>query len=70
MLSDEELQWQQWSEILKNWEEVSPKSNKLVKQMVRKGIPEHLRGMAWQLLSDSINPELKERYPTLITVSN
>lgn len=69
-MTSEETCWQQWSEILKNWEEVSPKNGKLVKQLVRQGgIPEHLRGMAWQLLSDSINAELKEQYPTLIIVS-
>ena len=62
------MEWEQWSDILKNWEEVFPKNNKLVKHMTRQGIPEHLRGMAWQLLSDSINLELKEKYPTLINV--
>jgi len=67
--TSEESRWQQWSQILKNWEELYPKNSKLVKQLVRQGIPEHLRGMAWQLLSDSIDAALKEQYPVLITVS-
>lgn len=68
-VTSEETQWLQWSEILKNWEDVFPKNTKVVKQLARQGIPEHLRGMAWQLLSDSINIELKEKYPALIIVS-
>ena len=69
LLTSEETQWQQWSDILKNWEDFFPKNTKLVKHLARQGIPEHLRGMAWQLLSGSLDPELKEKYPTLINVS-
>ena len=69
VLTSEETLWQQWSDILKNWEDMYPKNAKVVKHLARRGIPEHLRGMAWQLLSLSINTELKEQYPTLIIVS-
>ncbi len=69
-MSLEETQWQQWSELLKNWEETGSKNSKLVRHLTRQGVPEHLRGMAWQLLSNSINSELKEKYPVLITVSH
>ena len=68
LLSEETQSWQQWSDILKNWEDVFPKNSKSVKHLARQGVPEHLRGMAWQLLSNSINPDLKERYPSLIIV--
>ena len=53
---------------MKNWDDMS-KNSKLVRQLARQGVPEHLRGMAWQVLSDSIIPDLKENYPRLITVS-
>ena len=68
-LSPEEELWSRWSQLLKNWEESEKRQAKLIKQLVRRGIPEHLRGMAWQLLSNSQNQELKEYYPSLITVS-
>ena len=67
-LSPEEELWSQWSQLLKNWEENEKRQAKLIKQLARQGIPEHLRGMAWQLLSNSQNQELKEYYPSLITV--
>ena len=69
-LSPEEELWSQWSQLLKNWEESEKRQAKLIKQLARQGIPEHLRGMAWQLLSKSQNQELKEYYPSLITVSH
>ena len=68
-LTPEEELWSQWSQLLKNWEESAKRQAKLIKLLVRRGIPEHLRGMAWQLLSNSQNQELKEYYPSLITVS-
>ena len=69
-MSVEESQWQQWSDLLKNWEESASKNTKLVRHLTRQGVPEHLRGMAWQLLSNSHKSELKEQYPVLITVSS
>ena len=69
-LSPEEELWSQWSQLLKNWEESAKRQAKLIKLLARRGIPEHLRGMAWQLLSNSQNQELKEYYPSLITVSH
>ena len=57
-----------WSGLLKNWEESVKKSGKIIKQLVRRGIPDPLRGMAWQLLSGPHNEELKKMYPSLITV--
>lgn len=53
---------------MKNWEESVKKNGKVIKQLVRKGIPDPLRGMAWQLLSGPLNEGLKKMYPSLITV--
>ena len=41
-LSPEEELWSQWSQLLKNWEESEKRQAKLIKQLVRQGIPEHL----------------------------
>lgn len=66
-IAEEDL-WLTWSTLMKTWEESSKKSHKLIKQLVRQGIPEHLRGMAWQLLADAHDEKLKDMYPALITV--
>lgn len=64
--TEEEL-WQTWSGLMKTWEESAKRQQKLIKQLVRQGIPAHLRGMAWQLLADAYHQELKQQYPLLIT---
>ncbi len=57
-----------WGSVLKNWEENVKKNNKLIKQLVRRGVPDPLRGMAWQLLSGPHDESLKKMYPSLIIV--
>jgi len=57
-----------WGVILRDWEENSKKKAKLIRQLVYQGIPEHMRGMAWQCLSGAHNRELRDKYPKLITV--
>ena len=66
--SSEEDLWQKWSPLLKNWEESERKSQKLIRQLARQGIPAQLRGMAWQLMAGAHDQELKDKYPVLITV--
>ncbi len=66
--AEEEL-WFKWSELLRNVEDSLKKKTQVIKQLARQGIPDQLRGMAWQLLSGSQDNVLKERYPALITVS-
>jgi len=65
--SSEEDLWQKWSPLLKNWEESERKSQKLIRQLARQGIPAQLRGMAWQLMAGAHDQELKDKYPVLIT---
>ena len=57
-----------WGVILRDWEENCKKKAKLIRQLVYQGIPEHMRGMAWQCLSGGQNRELRDKYPKLITV--
>ena len=66
--TEEEL-WHLWSSLMTTWEESFKRQHKLIRQLVRQGIPAHLRGMAWQLLADAHHQELKQQYPRLITVS-
>lgn len=55
-----------WSELMKNWDE--KRNGKIVRSLVRQGIPDPLRGVAWQLLSKA-QDHTKKLFPTLITVS-
>ena len=67
-LEDEEL-LEVWSGLLRTWEESSKKNQKQIKALARRGIPAHMRAMAWQLLSGAHVSELKDAYPALINVS-
>lgn len=58
-----------WGNLIKNWEEISKKNNKMIQAYTRRGIPNPLRGMVWQLLAGQQRTDLKDQYPTLITVN-
>lgn len=60
--------WVVWSDILKNWEENFKRNQKQIRQLVRQGIPGPLRGMAWQLMCGPHDHNLRDRYPSLLTV--
>lgn len=68
-LSSEEVQWNTWSNLVKTWEESWKKNPKMIRLLTRKGIPDPLRGIVWQLMANASSHELKARYPSLITVS-
>ncbi|XP_048587663.1 rab GTPase-activating protein 1 isoform X2 [Nematostella vectensis] len=56
-----------WSELLSKWKDVSTRPRQLV-QLVRKGIPEPLRGQVWQMMAGlSENDELVDSYKHLFT---
>ncbi|XP_040583070.1 ecotropic viral integration site 5 ortholog isoform X3 [Lepeophtheirus salmonis] len=46
----EEDLWSYWGKIISEWESGSRKKVPNFKELVRKGIPHHFRGIAWQLL--------------------
>ncbi|VDM99778.1 unnamed protein product, partial [Thelazia callipaeda] len=51
---DENLDlWAVWGSLIKNWETESRKRPNYIKELVRCGIPQHFRTIAWQLLSDA-----------------
>ena len=58
----------QWGQVIGSWNDVFRRKPKNVKNLVRKGIPNALRGMVWQLLSGARDSPLKEKYPLLIKV--
>jgi hypothetical protein len=53
---------------MRNWDDIWKKNVKVIHNLVRKGIPGPLRGLAWQMLVGQQVTELKDKYPSLITV--
>ncbi|KAL9988011.1 hypothetical protein ACROYT_G002404 [Oculina patagonica] len=58
--------YHQWGQLIGNWSDAQRKKPKFVRDMVRRGVPNALRGMVWQLLCDARDFPLREQYPVLI----
>ena len=58
----------EWGHVIGSCGDVFRRKPKNVKNLVRKGIPNALRGMVWQLLCGARDSPLKEQYPVLIKV--
>ncbi|CAH1270976.1 EVI5L [Branchiostoma lanceolatum] len=58
----EEDTWVVWGDIVNDWEEFTKRKPKFLKNLVRRGIPHHFRGIAWQLLCNAHRSPLKEKY--------
>ena len=69
VLSGEEVHLNTWSNLVKTWEESWKKNPKTIRLLARKGVPDPLRGIVWQLMANASCHELKAKYPSLITVS-
>ena len=46
----EEDQWSLWGRLLADWDNNFKRKNIYVKELVRKGVPQHFRGVVWPLL--------------------
>ncbi|EDV27462.1 uncharacterized protein TRIADDRAFT_21193, partial [Trichoplax adhaerens] len=56
-----------WSEVLTRWTNTKSRPKELI-QLVRKGIPEPLRGQVWQMLAGIVeNTDLLQTYSHLLT---
>ncbi|XP_031562130.1 ecotropic viral integration site 5 protein homolog isoform X1 [Actinia tenebrosa] len=60
----------EWGQLMSNWEYAVKKKPKNVRDMVRKGIPNALRGLVWQLLCGARDSPLKDEYPKLIKTNS
>jgi len=58
----EEDLWTLWGKIINEWESWSKKKQPQLKELVRRGIPHHFRGMAWQLLCSAHESADKAKY--------
>ena len=62
-VNPEEDLWTTWGKLINEWEaRVSKRQLPQIKELVRRGIPHHFRGIAWQLLCDAHDSKDKSMY--------
>ncbi|XP_048377870.1 EVI5-like protein isoform X4 [Stegostoma tigrinum] len=66
----EEDTWILWGRLINEWEEVRKKKEKLLRELIRKGIPHHFRGIAWQLLCNATDLPVKNQYSELLKMTS
>ncbi|CAD6185217.1 unnamed protein product [Caenorhabditis auriculariae] len=59
---DEEDLWSVWGELIRNWEFEVKKRPTHIKDLVKRGIPQHFRMIAWQYLSNASVSSIHEVY--------
>lgn len=61
------VDWELWQQLVNNGPEALKGANsEELSAAIRRGIPQTIRGVIWQVLADSRNPELEEVYRELI----
>ncbi|XP_022788464.1 EVI5-like protein isoform X2 [Stylophora pistillata] len=58
--------YHQWGQLINHWSDSQRKKPKFIRDMVRRGVPNALRGMVWQLLCEARDSPLRDQYPQLI----
>ncbi|XP_038596387.1 EVI5-like protein isoform X2 [Tachyglossus aculeatus] len=66
----EEDTWILWGRIVNEWDEWRRKKEKLLKELIRKGIPHHFRAIVWQLLCSATDMPVKNQYSELLKMSS
>lgn len=54
--------WVLWGRMVNEWDTYIKKKNAFVKEQVRKGVPQHFRAIAWQLLCNAPTCPAREQY--------
>lgn len=67
--SGEEDNWTLWATIVNDWEGSLRRKNPCVRELVRKGIPQYFRAIAWQLLCGASDAD-KKQYAELIKATS
>lgn len=61
------VDWELWQQLVNHGPEALTGANSAeLTAAIRKGIPQTIRGVIWQVLADSRNPELEELYRELV----
>lgn len=66
----EEDQWSLWGRLVNDWESHWKKRNQFVRELVRKGVPHHFRGIVWQLLCSAHESPDKKQYAEYIKATS
>ncbi|XP_049809443.1 ecotropic viral integration site 5 ortholog isoform X1 [Schistocerca nitens] len=66
----EEDVWSLWGRISNDWENYWKKRNPFVRELVRKGVPHHFRGIVWQLLCGAHDSPVKKQYADYIKATS
>jgi hypothetical protein len=67
---NEEDQWSLWGRLVADWANTYKKRNAYVKDLVRKGIPHHFRGVVWPLLCGANDSPAKSQYAEYIKATS
>lgn len=67
---DEEDLWTIWGRIVNDWDNFWKKRNAWVRELVRKGVPHHFRGIVWQLLCSAHDSPDKKQYADYIKATS
>lgn len=62
--------WGLWGQVVNDWESYSKKKNTYLKELVRKGVPHHFRGIVWQLLCGANDSPIRKQYPEYIKATS
>ncbi|KAJ4448932.1 ecotropic viral integration site [Periplaneta americana] len=66
----EEDNWTLWGRVSNDWDNFWKKRNTFVKELVRKGVPHHFRGIVWQLLCGAHDSPVKKQYADYIKATS
>ncbi|XP_069460102.1 EVI5-like protein isoform X2 [Ambystoma mexicanum] len=66
----EEDTWILWGRIVNEWDDWRKRKEKLLKELIRKGIPHHFRAIVWQLLCSATDMPVKNQYSELLKMSS
>ncbi|XP_018109111.1 EVI5-like protein isoform X2 [Xenopus laevis] len=62
--------WELWGRIITHWEEWTRRKEKLLKELIRKGIPYHFRAIVWQMLCNATDMPVKKQYADFLRMSS
>ncbi|AET37889.1 uncharacterized protein Ecym_2137 [Eremothecium cymbalariae DBVPG len=62
------LDWQFWTQVVNNFASVAKNDSVRLEQEISNGIPEPIRGIIWQLISNSKSKEIKQLYHDLLQI--
>ncbi|KAK2149211.1 hypothetical protein LSH36_462g01015 [Paralvinella palmiformis] len=54
--------WEIWGKLVSDWDNVARRKASYIRELVRKGIPHHFRGIVWQLLCNAQDCPVKQQF--------